>query len=107
MGDVKRLLRRHGRQAKLVDAGVEQVGLAIVQPLPDKSPRWIPTPLGRMRGDRFLWIGEPALAVDELGETGYVLWEGRAYEVTTAQRVELGGKLLCRWAVLTAREEEA
>lgn len=107
MDGVKTLLRRHGRQARLVSGGTETAGLAMVQPLLDRDDQWIPTPLGRMRGDRFLYIGEPALPVDELGEAGYVVWEGQAYEVVTAQPVRLGGKLLYRWAVLTVREEKA
>jgi len=107
MDSVRTLLRRHGGQARLVSRGAEDAGLAMIQPLFDKDDQWIPTPLGRMRGDRFLYIGEPALPVDELGEMGYVLWEGQAYEVVTAQQVKLGGKLLYRWAVLTVREEKA
>lgn len=100
------VLRRWGRPAELHSRTGSMTGLAMVQPLFEKDIRWMPTPLGRQRRDRFLYIGEPTLAVDELGEEGYVVWEGQAYEVETAQTLTLGRRVLYRWAVLTVREAE-
>lgn len=101
------MLRRYGRPAALWQGGTQAaVGLALVQPLYEKEEQRLPTPLGRQRTDQFLYLGESGLAVDQLGEEDWLVWEGQAYQVLTAQPVALGGTVLYRWAILTVREEE-
>ena len=102
-----RVLRRYGRPAALWQDGAQvAVGLALVQPLYEKEAQRLPTPLGRQRTDRCLYLGEAGLAVDQLGEEDWLAWEGQAYQVLNAQPVALGGTVLYRWAILTVREEE-
>lgn len=106
MREFSALLHRYGRPAALWKDGKQTVGLAMVQPLFEKEDQWTPTPLGRQRGDRFLYLGAPELAVDELGDADYVEWDGQAYTVVSAQPVKLGRELRYRWAVLAVREDE-
>lgn len=105
-GQFSRILARYGRPATVHRGTAVQVGPAMVQPLLDKTEQWSPSPLGRRRNDRFLYLGEPGLALDGLGEDGYVEWDGAAYDVEAAHPVAAGGETLYWWAVLTAREAE-
>lgn len=106
MGGFDSVLRRYGRPAAVHRGTTVQVGPAMVQPLLDKTEQWSPSPLGRRRRDRFLYLGEPGLALDGLGEDGYVEWEAAAYDVEAAHPVLLGSETLYWWAVLTAREAD-
>lgn len=106
MGQFSRILARYGRPAAVHRGAAVHIGPAMVQPLLDKSEQWTPSPLGRRRRDRFLYLGEPGLALDGLGEDGYVEWEAAAYDVEAAHPVLLGSETLYWWAVLTPREAE-
>lgn len=105
MGGFRAVLQRYGKPAALRDGALEQVGLAMVQPLFEKDGQWRPTALGQKREDRFLFLGAPELEVDRLSGDGYVQWDGARYEVVTAQAVSLGRRVVYRWAVLRPRDE--
>lgn len=107
MGGFEAVLRKHGKPAAVCRGGETRVGPAMVQPLLEKNEKWTPTPLGRKRQDRFLCLAAPELDMDGLRGDDWVEWDGRRYDVTTAQSVELGGRRLYWWAVLTVREETA
>lgn len=106
-GQFSRILARYGRPTAVHRGTDVQVGQGIVQPLLDKTEQWRPSPLGRRRQDRFLYLGEPGLALDGLGKDGYVEWNTAAYDVEAAHPVALGNETLYWWAVLTVREAEA
>lgn len=105
--DFDRILRRYGRLAAVHRGSESRIGAAMIQPILDRDSQWTPTPLGRKRQDRFLMLAGPELALDALGEDGYVEWDGQNYDVTAAHPVALGRQTLYWWAVLTAREDEA
>ncbi len=42
----------------------------------------------------------------ELAEDGYIRWQGREYEVLSAQPVYLGGAVQHWWGLLRQREAE-
>lgn len=107
MGGFDAVLRRYGKPAAVHGNGETRIGPAMVQPLLEKNEQWTPTPLGRKRQDRFLCLGAPELTLDGLETDGFLEWDGQAYNVVTAQRVELGNKPLYWWAILTVREDEA
>lgn len=106
MGGFDAVLRKYGRPAAVHRDGKTQIGPAFLQPLFEKDRQWSPTPLGRKRKDRFLLLCAPELELDGLGTDDYVEWDSTAYDVETAQSVELGGKRLYWWAVATVREGE-
>lgn len=105
MGGFEAVLGRYGKPASVHRGGEEQTGLAMVQPLFEKDEQWLPAPLGRTRQDRFLCLASPELDLEGLGEDDFLEWDGGCYDVVTAQRVELGSRVLYQWAVVRVREE--
>lgn len=101
------VLRKYGRPGAVYRGGEAQIGPVFLQPLFEKDGQWSPTPLGRKRNDRFLLLADPELGLDGLGPDDYMELDGTAYDVETVQSVELGGKRLYWWAVVTVREDEA
>lgn len=81
------------------------MGPAFLQPILDKERQWLPTPLGQVRQDRFLFLAGSELRLDGLGEDGYVEWDSRRYDVVTARPVAVGAETVYWWAVLTVRED--
>lgn len=95
------LLRRYGRPVALGDG---RTGMAFVQPILERSERSdqvLPTPLGRRRADRFLYLGAAELPLrwgDRLrcGE--------ECYRVCSAQAVYMGGAVSHWWGMLRPEE---
>lgn len=101
------LLEQYGQTVE-VCRGEEAVGIAcraFVQPVLEKREQMVPTPLGQVRQDRWLYLGDPAVPL-ELAEDGYIRWQGREYEVLSAQPVYLGGAVQHWWGLLRQREVE-
>ena len=99
------LLEQYG-QAVEICPGEEAVGIpckAFVQPVLEKQEQTAPTPLGCVRQDRWLYLGDPAVPL-ELAADGYVRWQGAEYEVLSAQPVYLGGAVNHWWGVLRRRD---
>lgn len=107
MGGFEAVLGRYGKPASVHRDGMEQTGLAMVQPLFEREVQRLPTPLGRRRTDRFLCLASPGLELDGLGEDDFLEWDGGRYGVVTTQKVELGSTALYQWAVVIPKEEEA
>lgn len=101
------ILRKYGRPMSVYRGKDRRDGLALVQPLMDKDPQHVPSPLGRVRQDRFLCLAAPDLPLDGLKSEDYALSDGVRYNVVTTQTVAVGGKTLYQWAVLKRREDEA
>lgn len=102
-------LKRYGQQVELYYQGAEAaVSLkAFVQAIPDRSDeQTVPTPLGLAPQQRFLYLGDPNGALDRLGETGYVLWQGERYRVRAAHPVYVGDCVNHWWAILEHLEED-
>ena len=106
MGGFEAVLARYGKPVSVHRDGKEQIGMAMVQPLFEKEEQRLPSPLGRRRTDRFLCLASPGLELDGLGEEDFLVWDGTRYDVVTAQKVELGSRVLYQWAVVRVREEE-
>lgn len=108
MSTLSRALRRFGRPVERILPGEETVqGFAIVQVVPERRERgrqFVPSPLGTVRDERFLYLGEPALSLENM-DAGYLRCEGEDYVICAAQAV-YGGATLSHWrAVLRHREE--
>lgn len=105
-----RVLRKYGNSVSVYRAGAEtpETGLAFLQPILNRGSgeQELPTSLGTVCQDQFLYLGDPDLSLEQLGD-GYVLCGGVKYTVRTAQPIRWGGELHHWWAVLTPRDEEA
>lgn len=99
------LLSRYGQAVTLTAGGEDpRQGQAFLQPVLERREDWkqvLPTPLGSLRQERFLYLGEPGLPLHE-GDT--VVWRQMRYEVRTAQPVYVGEVLSHWWAVLSPGE---
>ena len=109
-GSFEGLLERYGQDVSLhYDGG--DVGVparAFVQGVAQRREDWwqeMPTPLGRVRRDRFLYLGEPGVPLEGM-ERGYVRWQGKRLRVQAAQAVYAGKRVSHWWAVLRLMDEE-
>lgn len=99
------LLRQYGQEVELCREG-ETAGVrckAFVQPVLEHREQALPTPLGQVRQDRWLYLGGPAYEL-AAGENCYVLWQGQEYEAVTAQPVYWGDEIHHWWAILRRRD---
>ena len=107
-GAFRTVLERYGQTVELHCEGAQEgiARRAFVQALSrDAGEQRLPTPLGRVRQDRFLYLGDPDGDLECLGETGYILWNGVRYRVRTAHPVYVG-ETVDHWrAVLEILEE--
>lgn len=102
------ILDRYGRQALVYpEAGAKAVPVrALVQPLRERGEEQRePSPLGLRREDRFLYLGPPGVALT--ARESLVEWDGRTFEVQSAQAVDGGGRTHHWWAILRPRDREA
>lgn len=107
-GAFRTVLERYGQTVELHGEGI-QAGTArraFVQALSrDADEQRLPTPLGRARQDRFLYLGPPDGDLECLGETGYILWNGARYRVRAAHPVYVGDTVHHWRAILEPLEE--
>lgn len=96
------MLRRHGQQAQIHMDGQCWTVRAFLQPVLDREPQQVPSPLGLRREERVLYLGPADVAI--LPENTTVEWQGRCYEVRSAR--EVGDGHHC-WAILQALEGDA
>lgn len=106
-GKFEHILSRYGRDVTVYNEAVPE-GTAVrafVQPMREKgTEQSVPSPLGRVEQDRFLYLGPPETALDH---TCRVAVQGEVYRVETAQPIYVGGVVSHWWAVLTHRAKEA
>lgn len=77
---------------------------AFVQPMREKGTvQTVPSPLGQVKQDRFLFLGPPEGVLDERSR---VELQDEVYRVEAAQPIYVGGTLSHWWAVLSHRAEE-
>ena len=101
-----RILSRYGRNVTVYDGAAQEKQVrAIFQPMRDKgTEQSVPSPLGQVKQDRFLYLGPAETALDEWCR---VAVEEEVYRVETAQPVYVGEAVSHWWAVLTHRAKEA
>jgi len=101
-----RILNRYGQDVRVyTKAAPEGAALrAFIQPMREPgTEQSVPTPLGQVMQDRFLYLGPPeaALDVECRVEAG-----GERFQVQAAHPIYVGGRLSHWWAVLTRRAQE-
>ena len=105
----KQILSRYGQNITLYRQDGEEgtVCRAFLQPVMEQSADFfqqLPTPLGLVRRDRWICLGGPDMALDQLGD-GYIAWGGETFTVRSAQPVYLGDELVYWWGLLAVREQ--
>ena len=105
----KQILSRYGQNITLYRQDGEEgtVCRAFLQPVMEQSADFfqqLPTPLGLVRRDRWICLGGPDMALDQLGD-GYIAWGGETFTVRSAQPVYLGEELVYWWGLLAVREQ--
>lgn len=101
-----RILSRYGRSVTVYDRAEQKKEIrAIIQPMRDKgTEQSVPSSLGQVKQDRFLYLGPAETKLDECCR---VAVEEEVYRVEMAQPVYVGESVSHRWAVLTHRAKEA
>lgn len=102
------LLERYGQTVDLHPGG--QKGTltvkAFLQPVLEKNrTQYLTTAVGARRQDRFLYLGTPEIPLSS-GDGSWVDWDGRRYEIESAQAIYVGESISHWWAVLRPGEEE-
>lgn len=102
------VLRRLGRPVTVEDPGGETAQVrALIQPVRDRrEEQSSPSPLGGLRKDRFLYLGQAHVP---LRDGGAVEEEGTRYRIVSAHPVRSGGGETAYWWALLrpmGREEE-
>lgn len=101
-----RILARYGRDMTVYDRTAQETQVrAFFQPVRDRgTEQTVPSPLGQVKQDRFLYLGP---AETDLDQECRVVVENEVYRVETAQPIYVGETVSHWWAVLTHRAKEA
>ena len=105
-GEFARVLTQWGQKVR-VYTKKEPDGIslrAFIQPMREKgTEQTVPSPLGQVKQDRFVYLGPPET---ELDEESKVELDGMYFRVWSAQPVSVGNRVSHWWAVLTRRAWE-
>ena len=104
------LLARYGQPVVLYGTGGRELarGRAFLQPILERGEEGLqslPTPLGRQRRDRFLFLAGPALPMEE-ARGGHIASMGAEYVFRALQPVYAGAERSHWWGVLQVRDRE-
>ena len=105
--EFNRILTRYGQPVRVYTKDDPKgVSLrAFVQPMREKgTEQSVPSPLGRVMQDRFVYLGP---AEQTLDENSRVELDGERFSVQMAHPIRVGGAISHWWAVLTRRGQEA
>lgn len=69
---------------------------AFFQPVPEKAPGTVPSPLGLAPAGTYLYFGPAEQPLDRVSE---LLWNGRAFRLLRNREYRVGDELAYRWAV--------
>ena len=100
-GSFSRILTRYGQDMTVyTQASPEGIGVrAFFQPMREKgTEQSVPSPLGWIRQERFLYLGPSEPCLDE---TSRVKVGAQVLEVQGSHLVYVGAQPVYRWAVLT------
>lgn len=106
MHGFEEILARYGQDVTVSysDGRPQAAARAFLQPVVERREDWrqtVPTALGIVRRDRFLYLGEPRVSL-EGGEA--LIWKGRRFWIQTLQPIYIGKNLSHWWAVVGAEE---
>jgi len=92
----KDLLERYGQRVTLVRAGERTPVRAFFQQVREKEEGWVPTPLGGRPLGRYLYLGPPEEALEEVDA---LEWNGGSYRLIRVRETPVGERTAYRWAL--------
>lgn len=100
------VLGRYGQRVAVCyrDGREEAPARAFFQPVVERREDWrqeTPTPLGIVRRDRFLYLGEPGVSLEGCEA---LVWKGQRFRPRSIQPIYIGEALSHWWAVAEAEE---
>lgn len=101
-----RILTRYGQDVRVYTKQTPEGAAlrALIQPMRERgTEQSVPTPLGQVMQDRFLYLGPPRAALD--GECRVEVG-GECFRVRAAHPIYVGPTLSHWWAVLSRRAQE-
>lgn len=104
-GKWKQILERYGQTVTLCRGEERTQCRAFLQPVRQTgTDAWqhLPTPLGQVRRDRWIYLGDPEVSLE--GEA-WLLWQGRRFDIRVAHHVCVGEQWSHWWALLEPGEE--
>ena len=107
-GEWSWILGHYGQEVTVVQNGAETPCMAFLQPALETGTDWfqnLPTPLGEIRRDRWLYLGPADVALTDF-EDGYVAWAGFRFDLRAAQPVCIGEETVYWWGLLAPRARE-
>lgn len=101
------VLDRYGQRVVVCygDGRSELDARAFFQPVAERREDWrqqTPTPLGIVRRDRFLYLGEPGVSLEGCE---VLVWQGQRFRPRSIQSIYVGEAVSHWWAVAEAEEE--
>ena len=105
-GSFSRILTRYGQDMTIYTQEAPQgIGVrAFLQPMREKgTEQSVPSPLGRIRQDQFLYLGPPESCLDE---SSRVKVGSQILGVQGTHLIYVGAQPVYRWAVLTPNTRE-
>ncbi len=105
-----RLLEKYGQTVYFCPGGTAEKipAKAFIQAMNEGRGEWrqkLPSPLGLVPQDRFLYLGSPEVPLDGSGG-GTILWQGKKLKVLAAQAVWVGDAISHWWATLGLEDRE-
>lgn len=109
-GRWEQILEKYGQTVTVypADGGAGAQYRAFLQPVREQGAEFFqrqPTPLGLARQDKWICLGGPDMALDEL-DGGYIAWGELTFTVRSAQPVYLGEELVYWWGLLAVRDRD-
>lgn len=98
----KDILARYGQKVTLCQGEERREIRAFLQPVEEKAPGQIPTPLGVAPAGKWLFLGPPEEGLEKVDK---LLWQGRGFEVLRDREFPMGDTALYRWGVLIQADE--
>lgn len=103
--DFARALKCWGTSVVVHTGGKNRRGKAFFQPVKQVGTlQSVPTPLGQVMQDRFLYLGEAGIPLDT---TSRVEVNGERFRVEQVHPVSIGEQVHHWWAICTRRRQEA
>lgn len=101
-GSWQAMLEGYGQQVTLKGPEGERGLKAFFQPVREKSPGQVPTPIGVAPAGKWLYLGPPQ---EELEGVEELLWSGRAFRPLRYRGIPVGKETFYQWALFEEQDE--